>query len=130
MLGLRVFAVTVLIAFADAGIVRLFRRRRAGPGWWCALAVAWLVGAGLGAWGGFFFEYRPTPVLRIFGAPVPGAFLSWEGPQGEEQWVDFITPAPLLFAGSNIVILALLAGLTVGLLFATAAAVRRLKREA
>ena len=114
---LLIFAVTVLLAFADAGIVRLLRRRRGGRGWWCALAVAWLAGAGLGVWSGFFFEYRPNPELRVFGAPVPGAFLHWEGPPGEEQWVDFITPAPLLFAGSNIAIVALLAGLPVGLVF-------------
>jgi hypothetical protein len=117
MLGLLIFAAVVLLAFADAGIVRLFRRRQAGRGWWCALAVAWLIGAGLGVRGGFFYEYRPSPVLRVIGAPVPGAFLYWEGPPGEEQWVDFITPAPVLFAGSNIAILALLAGLPVGLVF-------------
>jgi hypothetical protein len=112
---LLIFGVIVLLAFANAAIVRLLRR--AGRGWWCALAVAWLAGAGLGMWGGFFFEYRPTPDLRVFGAPVPGAFLHWEGPRGEEQWVDFITPAPLLFAGSNIAILALVAGLPVALVF-------------
>ena len=84
----------------------------------CAVrAIAWLVGAGIGARGGFFFEDRPTPVLRVFGAPVPAALPHWEGPPGEEQWVDFITPAPLLFAASNIAILALLAGLPVGLMF-------------
>ena len=113
MLGLLILVVCILLALANAGIVSRFRRRRAGRGWWCLLAVAWLAGAGLGVWGGFFFEYRPTPVLRVFGAPVPGAFLHWEGPPGEEQWVDFITPAPLLFAGSNIVILGLLAGIPV-----------------
>jgi hypothetical protein len=45
---------------------------------------------------------------------VPAAFFHWEGPPGEEQWIDFITPAPLLFAGSNVVILALLAACPVG----------------
>jgi hypothetical protein len=125
MLILLIFAVTFLLAFADAGIVRLFRRRRAGRSWWCALAVAWLVGA----WGGFFFEYRPTPVLRVFGAPVPGVFLHWEGPLGEERWVDFNHPGSGVFAGSNIVILALLAVLSVGLVFVTEAAVSRFKRE-
>ena len=74
-----IFAVTVLLAFADAGSVRLFRRRRAGRGLCCALAIAWLVGAGIGARGGFFFEDRPTPVLRVFGAPVPAALPHWEG---------------------------------------------------
>ncbi len=60
-------------------------------------------------------KYRPSPELRIHGAPVPVVAFHWEGPPGEEQWIDFITPAPLLFAGSNVVLLALLAGLPVGL---------------
>lgn len=81
-------------------------------------------------WSGFFFEYQPSPKLRVFGAPVPGAFLHLEGRPGEEQWVDFITPAPMLFAGSNIVILALLAGLPVGLVFVTATAICRLRCDA
>jgi hypothetical protein len=55
--------------------------------------------------------------FMIFGAPIPAAFFHWEGPPGKEQWVDFITPAPLLFAGSNVVILALLAAIPVGLAF-------------
>ena len=99
------------------GHVRSFLARRARPPWWGALAAAWAVGAVVGAWSGFFFEYRPAPNLRVFGAPVPAAFFHREGPPGEEQWVDFITPAPLLFAGSNVVILALLAASSVGLAF-------------
>jgi hypothetical protein len=112
--------ITVLIAllmWADIAIVRLLRRRCAGLRWWVALSVAWLAGAGLGVWGGFFFEYRPLPELRVIGAPVPVAFFRKEGPPGQEQWVDFITPAPLLFAASNIPILALLIACPIGLIF-------------
>src|SRR4051794_19721681 len=90
-----------LLALADAVIVRMLRQRGAGVGWWSALSAAWLAGAALGVWGGFFFEYQPSPRLRVFGAPVPAAFFHWEGPPGEEQWVDFVTPAPALFAASN-----------------------------
>jgi hypothetical protein len=48
---------------------------------------------------------------------VPVACLHWEGPPGEEQWVDFITPAPILFAGSNVPIMALLGACPVGVIF-------------
>jgi hypothetical protein len=107
----------VALALANVVTVRSLRRRQAGAGWWVALAIAWLAGAAVGLWGGFFFEYQPSPRLRVFGAPVPAAFFHWEGPPGEEQWVDFITPAPLLFAGSNVPIMALLCGCPVGAMF-------------
>ncbi|HXG12143.1 MAG TPA: hypothetical protein VNK04_20480 [Gemmataceae bacterium] len=110
-------AVIVLLAWANGVIVRLFQRRHAGPAWWTILSIAWLSGAVVGVWGGFFFEYQPSPRLRVLGAPVPAAFLRWEGPPGEERWIDFITPDPLLFAGSNAVILALLAACPVGAVF-------------
>jgi hypothetical protein len=106
-----------LLGWANAAIVRLFQRWHAGPVWWAALLIAWLAGALLGVWSGFFFEYQPSPRLRVAGAPVPGAFFHWEGPPGEEQWSDYITPAPLLFAGSNILILAMLAAVPVGVAF-------------
>ncbi len=54
---------------------------------------------------------------RLDRAPVPGAFLHWEGPPEAERGVDFVTPFPLLFVGSNIVILALLAGLPIACVF-------------
>jgi hypothetical protein len=106
-----------LLAIPNAATVRLFRRRQAGAGWWSALAMGWLTGAALGVWSGFFFEYQPSPDVRVAGAPVPTAFFHWEGPPGEEQWIDFITPAPVLFAGSNIFLLALTAGCPVGLVY-------------
>jgi hypothetical protein len=115
-----------LLALADAIIVRMLRQQGAGMVWWSALSAAWLAGAALGVWGGFFFEYQPSPRLRVFGAPVPAAFFHWEGPPGEEQWVDFITPAPVLFAASNVAILALLTGCLVGVAFWL---VSRLKRS-
>ena len=104
-----------LLATANLMIVRLLQRRHAGPAWWIPLSVAWMAGAALGLWGGFFFEYQAAPELRVFGAPVPASVSHLEGPPGEQQWVHFITPAPLVFAGSNVVILALLAAFPVGL---------------
>jgi hypothetical protein len=112
-----IFTMLVLLAFLNAGIIRLLRRRGAGRHWWCALAIAWSAGAGSGVWSGCFFEYQPTPELRVLSAPVPTAFFHWEGPLGEEQWVDYITPVPELIAGSDIAFIALLAGLPVGLVF-------------
>jgi hypothetical protein len=112
---LLIFAAIAPLAFINVVIVRLFQRRQPGTGWWTALTVAWVTGAALGMFGGFFFEYRPSPRLRVFGAPIPAVFLHWEGPSGEEEWVDFLTPAPLLFAGSNVVILGLLAACPIGL---------------
>jgi hypothetical protein len=114
MVWLLLPALLSLLTLANAAVVRMFRRRQAGVGWWVTLSVAWLAGAAAGVWGGFFFEYRPSPRLRVLGAPVPAAFFHWEGPPGEEQWVGFITPAPLLSAASNVALLALLAGCPVG----------------
>jgi hypothetical protein len=109
--------VIALLTAADILIVRRFQRRHAAMGWWIALSIAWGTGTALGIWGGFFFEYQLSPRLRVFGAPVPAAFFHWEGPPGQEDWVDFITPAPLLFAASNVPILALLAACPIGLAF-------------
>ncbi len=106
-----------LLAVANAATVRRFRRSAANTGWWTALLMAWLVGAALGVWGGFLFEYQPSPRLRVAGAPVPAAFFHLEGPPGEERWVDFVTPSPQFFAGSNVPILAMLAACPVGLVF-------------
>src|SRR4051794_14848749 len=114
---LLIFSVVALLAYGNAVAVRSLLARRAGAPWWGVMAAAWVAGAVLGVWSGFYFEYRPEPKLRIFGAPIPAAFFHLEGPPGQEQWVDFITPAPLLFAGSNVVILALLAACPVGLVF-------------
>jgi hypothetical protein len=114
---LLIFSVVALLAYANVVTVRCFLARRANPRWWVVLAASWAAGAVVGVWSGFFFEYRPETRLRVFGAPIPAAFFHWEGPPGQEQWVDFITPAPLLFAGSNVVILALLAACPVGLVF-------------
>src|SRR4051794_36401483 len=102
-------AAIALLAYLNAVIVRLFRGRDAGSGWWVVLWLTRLAGAVLGCWGGFFFEYQPSPKLRVLGAPVPVVVLHWEGRPGEEQWIDFVTPMPLLFAGSNVFILGLLA---------------------
>lgn len=105
---LLIFVFIGLLGWANLVAVRLLRSCVAGPGWWASLVLLWIGGAAVGYWGGFFFEYQPSPRLRVLGAPIPAAFLHLEGPPGDEQWIDFITPAPLLFAGSNVIIVALL----------------------
>jgi hypothetical protein len=110
-------AVIASLAWANIVILRMFQRRRTGPRWWAALSAAWLFGAALGVWGGFFLEYELSTELRVHGAPVPAAFFHQEGPPGQEQWIDFISSAPLVCAGSNVVILALLAACPVGWVF-------------
>ncbi|WP_165224871.1 hypothetical protein [Aquisphaera insulae] len=106
-----------LLIWANVAIVRMFRSRDVPGRWRIVLSIAWLVGAGLGVWGGFCFEYQPASKLRVIGAPVPTAFFVLEGPPGEEHWIDYITPVPTLLASSNVVILSLLAGCLVGLVF-------------
>jgi hypothetical protein len=106
-----------LLVWANITIVQMFTRRQTKARWWIGLAVAWAVGAGIGVWSGFFFEYQILPTLRVAGFPVPAAFFHYEGPPGQEQWIDFITPAPILFAGSNILIVGMLAACPVGLAF-------------
>lgn len=112
-----IFGAIGLLAYLNVATVRSFRRRQAGSGWWTLLTFGWAAGAAVGVMGGFFFEYQPRPELRVVGAPVPVAFFHWEGPPGEERWIDFITQPPFLFAGSNVVILGLLAACPIGLAF-------------
>lgn len=102
----------------NAMTVRAFLRQQAGMGWWVSLAIAWLVGAAAGFWSGVYYEYQPSPTLRVFGAPVPHAYFHLEGPPGEEKWMDYITEAPVFFAGSNVFIMAVVAACPIGLIYA------------
>jgi hypothetical protein len=114
---LLILAIIAVLGWANAAMMRRLRSRTAAWGWWAAVLTLWTVGAIIGVWGGFFFEYQASPTLRVCGAPVPAAFFHLEGPTGEEQWIDFITPAPLLFAGANVVLMPLLLACPVGLVF-------------
>jgi hypothetical protein len=117
-MGFLLIILTVaLLGFVNLAIVRSFRQRREALSWWGVLVAAWAVGSALGFWSGFFLEYRPSSKLRVAGAPIPVAFFHWEGQPGEERWIDFITPVPLLFAGSNVVVIGLLAACPVGLAY-------------
>jgi len=107
-------AVFAMLAWANAAAVRALRAHAAPAGWWAALMVLWLAGAAAGVWGGFFAEYQASPTLRVSGAPLPVGAAHREGSPGQEQWVGFVTPAPLLFAAANVPLVGLLAGSIIG----------------
>ena len=67
---------------------RRLRRRHARRAWWVALYSAVAVGAALGYWLAFHFEYQPSSRWRFFSFPVPVVFFHLE----DGQWVDFPTP--------------------------------------
>jgi hypothetical protein len=117
MACLLIVVITWLLVWANMATVSTLNRRHAKAGWWLIFAVAWAAGAGIGVWSGFFLEYQATPTLRVFGFPISAAFFHYEGPPGQEKWIDFIMPAPILFAGSNIFILGMIAACPVGLAF-------------
>jgi len=85
--------------------VRSLKRRGVGWPWWVVLGVCLAIGFALGDWFGFHFEYQLSLRFRVFSFPLPSAFFVLESyPDGEERWTDFITPAPWLFAASNVVL--------------------------
>jgi len=112
-----ILAIIALLGWANIATIRRFRSRAAGWGWWAAVLMLWTAGIVIGIWGGFFFEYQSSPTLRVIGAPVPVGFFHLEGPPGNQQWIDFITPAPLLFASANVVLMPLLLASPAGLVF-------------
>jgi hypothetical protein len=60
-----------------------------------------IVGFCLGVWFGFFFEYQPSPRLRVIGCPVPVVcFVLQKSADGKEQWTDFMNG--FMFASSSV----------------------------
>ena len=89
---------------------RSLKRREVSRGWHVAFFGAMLLGMAAGVYFGFFFKYSPRSGFEVHSFPVPAAFLVFEEYEnGKSQWTDFITPAPLLFAGANVPIIACLA---------------------
>ena len=82
------FALLALSAWGVAATVRRFRQTGAGSAWWVAFSILGILGAGLGAWFAFRFEYQVSPEFRFIGFPVPVAFFHLE----DGHWVDFIIP--------------------------------------
>lgn len=103
------FSVLVLGMLAYASY-RSFQRRGVSRGWHIAFFAAMLVGVAAGVYCGFVFKYSPRSGFEVYSFPIPAAFLVLkEYGNGESGWTDFITPAPLLFAGVNVPILTCLA---------------------
>ena len=83
------------------------QKRGATRSWFVAFFSLLIAGAGIGVYFGFFFSYLAAPTVRIYSFPVPAAFHVLESyGNGTQQWVDFVTPSPILFAGSNVLIFA------------------------
>lgn len=106
-------AALFVLLLVNLAVIRGFRQRDSIVSW-VALSAGWLVGGSIGVWSGFFFSYLADPCVRVYGAPVPAAFLVLELHDGQEQWVDYLMPAPALFAGSNVLMLALVGGAMIG----------------
>lgn len=101
-------AVLALLGWLGLCAVRSLWAHRVGWPWWTALAVCLAIGFSLGVWFGFFFEYQPSPRLRIISCPVPVvAFALETDADGKECWTDFVSPVPELFAMSNVVLFSL-----------------------
>lgn len=93
---------------------RSFVGRAVSNRWHVAFFTSLMLGAALGVYFGFFFEYHASRRLRVFSFPVPAVvFVLERYDDGSERWTDFVTPAPLFFAGSNICLLACAAVLPV-----------------
>jgi hypothetical protein len=88
----------VLIALSVWGVsatVHGLRRTNAGATWWLIFTMLSLIGAGVGAWFAFRFEYRVSHDFRFAGFPVPVAFFHLES----GDWVDFIIPPYFAYPG-------------------------------
>lgn len=106
-------AVAVLAGLAFMAY-RSLRRRNVSRGWYIAFFSTMSVGIMAGIYFGFLFRYYASEKLEIVSFPVPSVFLVHEEYQdGESRWVDFVTPAPIIFAGSNVPIFACIAVLPV-----------------
>jgi hypothetical protein len=84
-----------LSAWGGSATVRGLRQTNAGGAWWLAFTVLGALGAGVGAWFAFRFEYQVSHDFRFAGFPVPVAFFHLEG----GDWVDFIIPPCFAYPG-------------------------------
>jgi hypothetical protein len=89
----------VLVAWVDFIAIRKLSRRRAGPLWWTAVGVLFLLGVAVGIWCAFYCEYHVSDRLRVISFPVPAAYFLLE----DGQWVDYVTAVPILIVLLNVV---------------------------
>jgi hypothetical protein len=105
---LLVYGVVALAAWADFIALRTLARRRAGPFWWAAVAVLLSAGVAAGVWCSCG-EYQVSNRVRVCGFPVPVVTFILE----DGDWVDYVSPAPLLAAVLNAASVAVLSLLPV-----------------
>src|ERR1039457_2699178 len=86
-----IIALLALSSWMLFATVERLRQRHASQAWWLAFYGFAIVGAVLGYWLAFHFEYQASSQLRFFSFPIPVNFFHLE----DGQWVDF--PTPLVF---------------------------------
>ena len=95
--------VIILLLWVDWTTVRSLYINRRRPGWWVIFVALFSVGIGLGVWGGFYVEYQLSERTKVFGFPLMvGVFVNENG-----EWVDYVSPAPLLVALLDVFIMTL-----------------------
>jgi len=80
-----------LLATTGKKQFQIWRRASA----WPRLAGAAALGLALAVWLAFYVQYQWGSELRVIGLPVPVCFFHLE----DGQWVDFVPPAPMQWAG-------------------------------
>lgn len=93
--------------------VRRLRRTRSGWVWWTGFTVLAASGLAAGNWLAFYSDYQVSPRMRFCSFPIPLAFLHLE----DGQWIDFITPPPVMYAGLVANVIAIIAVCLLPLLF-------------
>lgn len=89
-------AVIVLSGWFSYFAIRLFRNQSATASWWTALSVLATIGAGLGVWLAFFFEYQPLQKLRVISFPLPTVSFVLE----DDRWTGFVNPDYYVYTAS------------------------------
>lgn len=112
-----IFVVICILLYVNVWVLYDLCERRVSLRWWLLLLLMWTAGTGCGVYGAIFFEYQPSPTLRVIGAPIPGALFRLEGPPGAQQWADYVFPNPLLTLFANVVLPPLFVGGLFGLVF-------------
>ena len=110
MLVVGLLAALVLGALAYLAF-RSLRGRGVSFRWHLSFLLAMCVGVAVGVYFGVFFSYFASPSVEVYSFPIPvGIMVLEEIPDGNSQWVDYVTRTPMIVAGCNILVFACLAG--------------------
>ncbi len=103
-----VLIVILILTLSSALLVTTFRRlrrRHVGRVWWLAFGSLTVVGAVLGSWLAFNFEYQISTTLRFASFPVLLCCFKLE----DGHWTDFPAPPFVMYPGLMANILAVTA---------------------